>query len=531
MDQINFIGSSEKINACEKKYHFCYTGSIYKLRNEKNGGDMSLATTFVPLSFMTSKDEILHQIKNSILFSYLFENFEETTLSYYLESTQYGYTASALETGNHRFVRITDIKNGTVDWSSVPFCNCDSEAKYLLDDGDILIARTGGTTGKSFIVQTAPKNAVFATYLIRLRLKKKVNQEFISRFLNSYTFWSQIIEMKSGSAMPNVNAEKLKTLVIPKVSYENQDAILKSFFEKEKKNELSGKIKKTELFFNTSNENNEELSKQLDLVKQLRQAFLREAMQGKLVPQDPNDEPASELLKKIKAEKEKLIKEGKLKKQKPIPPITTKEIPFEIPKNWVWCRLGEITDAESPLTYGIVKMGDEPQSDGIPALRCSDVRYRKIDLTGVRRVKESISNQYSRTILQGNEIVLNVRGTLGGCALVTKEFIGFNIAREISLIVLQEKKLNDYVFNVLSSPFFTDEVNKNLRGIAYKGLNLNLLNNFLVPVPPILEQLRIVTKLNELLHYCDIIESNINDNQTQNMQLLQQILREALEPR
>lgn len=81
-----------------------------------------------------------------------------------------------------------------------------------------------------------------------------------------------------------------------------------------------------------------ELTYQLDLVKQLRQAFLREAMQGKLVPQDSNDEPASVLLEKIKAEKERLIKEKKIKKQKPLPPINKEEIPFEIPKNWVWCR-------------------------------------------------------------------------------------------------------------------------------------------------------------------------------------------------
>ncbi len=79
---------------------------------------------FIPLSFINSKDEILKQIKNSVVFAYLFENYETTSLSSYLETTQYGFTASALENGAHRLLRITDITHGKVNWSSVPFCDC-----------------------------------------------------------------------------------------------------------------------------------------------------------------------------------------------------------------------------------------------------------------------------------------------------------------------------------------------------------------------------------------------------------------------
>lgn len=486
---------------------------------------MSLTTTFVPLSFITSKDEILHQIKNSIMFSYLLDKYEETTLSNYLESTQYGYTASALDTGDHRLVRITDIKNGIVDWNLVPYCDCDSEEKYLLTDGDILIARTGGTTGKSFVVQSAPENAVFASYLIRLRFKNNVNQEFIVRFLNSYTFWSQIIEMKSGSAMPNVNAEKLKTLVIPKVSYENQNAILQSFFAEMNKNELSSIIQKTEQFYNTSIENNNELSKQLDLVKQLRQAFLREAMQGKLVPQDPNDEPASNLLKKIKAEKEKLIKEGKLKKQKPLPPITKDEIPFEIPENWVWCRLGEICEK---IGSGSTPKGSNYSNEGMPFFRSQNIHDTGLVYDDIKFISLDVHKKMNGTTVYANDVLLNITGgSLGRTALVPSDFNEGNVSQHVC-IVRPIRVNNSFIHRLILSPIFQQYIFKSTTGAGREGLPKYNLEQFVIPIPPLFEQQRIVAKLDELMSYCDQLEESIKQSQTQNEQLLQQVLKDAL---
>ena len=123
-------------------------------------------------------------------------------------------------------------------------------------------------------------------------------------------------------------------------------------------------------------------------------------MQGKLVPQDSNDEPAEILYKKIKTEKEKLIKEGKIKKRKNLPLIETDEVPFKIPSNWKWVELIDIVNQLRGITYGIVKMEDEPKI-GVKVLRCSDVCYRRIITDKVRRVTKEISERYSRTILKG----------------------------------------------------------------------------------------------------------------------------------
>ena len=176
-----------------------------------------------------------------------------------------------------------------------------------MQDDDILIARTGGTTGKSFFVEAPPPNAVFASYLIRLRLKRNVHIEFINAFLNTYCFWSQISEMKSGSAQPNVNAEKLKELVIPECDFETQEKVVQLLKDKNGLPEFSAvweNLALAERTFQSCNKIKAELNHQLALVKELRQAYLREAMQGQLVAQDERDEPASVLLAKIKAEKD-----------------------------------------------------------------------------------------------------------------------------------------------------------------------------------------------------------------------------------
>ncbi len=287
-----------------------------------------ISLKFIPLTFITSNDEIIRQIKNTVVFSHLFETCEETFFSNYIETTQYGFTASALENGSHRMLRITDIHHSKVNWESVPFCECPDDEKYLLKDNDILVARTGGTTGKSFFVENPPSNAVFASYLIRIRLKKDVNIEFINAFLNSYCFWSQIVEMKAGSAQPNVNAEKLKVLVIPDCDLETQAKAVRLIKEENSSDSIREKINSVESLFWNNNKISTELNHQLALVKELRQAYLREAMQGKLARQDSTDEPAEILLEKIKAEKEKLAAEKRIKRDKPLPPINAEEIPL-----------------------------------------------------------------------------------------------------------------------------------------------------------------------------------------------------------
>lgn len=228
--------------------------------------------------------------------------------------------------------------------------------------------------------------------------------------------------------------------------------------------------------------------------KELKASILDLAIRGKLVPQDPNDEPAENLLACIAAEKVKLAKSGKLKKERLLPLVTDEDMPFVLPRGWVWCRLGNIVS--KPITYGIIKLGRE-DSHGVNVLRCSDVKTGYVEADKVRTVTKELSNTYSRTILSGGEVVINVRGTLGGCAYIDKRFAGYNVSREVAVI----SGLIDgrYLMWCLLSNDFWKYMMGNLQGIAYKGLNIGLLVRFPVPIPPLAEQKRIVEKIEQLM--------------------------------
>lgn len=236
----------------------------------------------------------------------------------------------------------------------------------------------------------------------------------------------------------------------------------------------------------------------------LRKSILQAVVQGKLVPQNPHDEPAAKLLEQIRREKAQLVKEGKIKKEKPLLPINEEEIPFDLPDGWVWCRLQDIV--VSDITYGIIKLGDE-DNNGVKVLRCSDVKLGFIDTSGIRTVSVELSEEYSRTILQGGEVLVNVRGTLGGVAIASEQYKGYNIAREVAMVRCSNQIVVQYILCVLMSPIFDTYLSENLRGIAYKGLNMNLLSMFVFPLPPLAEQHRIVEKVGELMMLCDKLES------------------------
>ena len=272
-----------------------------------------------------------------------------------------------------------------------------------------------------------------------------------------------------------------------------------------------------------SNDLGEEITHQLDLVKQLRQAFLREAMQGKLVPQDENDEPASVLLEKIKAEKERLVKEKKIKKQKPLPPITEEEISFEIPENWALSRLGEIAELKSGNQYkypisnsGVmfVKVGDMNLHGNEFEIKTSSNYFE------YNSVKESDLIAIGSIIFpkRGGAIATNKRRA------VKQEPI---LVDSNTMAIIPSKLIS---FNYFLHFFSMVDLSKFGNEGVIPQVNNKDINPIIIPIPPLLEQERIVAKLDELMAYCDALEASIKERQHQNALLLQQVLREALEP-
>lgn len=287
-----------------------------------------------------------------------------------------------------------------------------------------------------------------------------------------------------------------------------------------------------------SNELGGELTHQLDLVKQLRQSFLREAMQGKLVPQDPNDEPASVLLEKIKADKERLIKEKKIKKQKPLPPITEEEIPFEIPESWLWCKLGELTnDLLGGFAFKSSKYIKESKNQ---VIRLGNVKNDNL-LLGANPA--FISDEYAsiaaKAKLLKDDILVTMTGTrakrdyLFTLLLNEEHFeeVNLYLNQRVGAFRLNELINREFINYLLKEPKILEPVFLSSTGAANQAnIGVSALNNILVPLPPLNEQEHIVLKLDELMQYCDELEASIKESQQQNELLLQQVLREALEP-
>ena len=241
------------------------------------------------------------------------------------QTIQYGYNAPALEHGVIKMVRISDIQENCVLWDNVPYCLIDENDidTYLLKVNDILFARTGGTVGKSFLVEEVPEKAIYAGYLIRTRYSSLLNPRYMKSFMESQLYWEQLKNGTIATAQPNCNGKTLAKMLLPIPPTNEQYRIV------EKLTQLSSFLDNYGLCQDRLNLLNKEIK------EQFKKSILQEAIQGKLVPQDPNDEPAIELLKRINPD---------------FTPCDNEHYQ-NLSKGWATCRLEDIVDYEQPTAY------------------------------------------------------------------------------------------------------------------------------------------------------------------------------------
>ena len=230
--------------------------------------------------------------------------------------------------------------------------------------------------------------------------------------------------------------------------------------------------------------------------KQLKNALLQHAIQGRLVPQDPGDEPADVLLQRIRAEKEQLIKEGKIKKQKSLPPITEEEKPFTIPDSWQWVRLNSIY-----LFIDYRGMTPQKISSGIPFITAKNIKDGFIDYT----IKDFISiedykKRQTRGVSKKDDILFTTEAPLGNTALADIDTFSAG-QRVITLQQFSPKNifLNKLIMLFFLSPYFKSQLDKYKTGTTVYGIKADKLKQILIPFPPLAEQQRIVARLEELL--------------------------------
>ena len=193
-------------------------------------------------------------------------DWEQSVLYKYAEKPQYGFTDSSSNSGNAKFLRITDITSSGVNWDDVPFCNCPDIEKYKLVNGDIVFARIGATTGKSYIINNPPK-AVFASYLIRIHFVKNVSNELYWYFSKSQFYWVQANHLSSGSAQPHFNGKALKEVIFsyPKSEKKQKELIIEF-------KSLLDEVEKLQTHY----------QQKLNNLEELKKSILQKAFKGKL---------------------------------------------------------------------------------------------------------------------------------------------------------------------------------------------------------------------------------------------------------
>lgn len=341
-----------------------------------------------------------------------------------------------------------------------------AKGEYLIlvdgeNSGEVFFVREDGYLGSTF------KKLCFQCHncLFYLLLLLKHYQKFFR-------------DNKKGGAIPHLNKELFKNLLIPLPPLEEQKRIV-------------AKLEELEPLINQYDQAEQELSALNDkFPEQLKKSILQYAIQGELVAQDENDEPAEVLYTKIQAEKQKLIKEGKIKKDKPLPPITEDEIPFDIPETWKWVRLGDVSDVRDGTH-------DSPKYvlEGIPLVTSKNLCGEILDITNVKFITQEDADKINlRSKVDVNDILFAMIGTIGNPVLIKNEplFCIKNMA-----LIKQNMSLNmNYILYFLK--LAQENMKKSAQGAVQSFVSLSFIRNSLIPLPPLEEQKRIVAKIDEL---------------------------------
>lgn len=386
---------------------------------------------------------------------------------------------------NNKEVRIIQLSNiGEFGWKDVnvkytTFEHLPNIARSEAFAGDVIIAKMM-PAGRAIICPSGEKKYVLSSDAVRFNFPEVLNKKYLYYAINSPIVKNQVYGEVQGITRVRTSLNKLRTYIIPIPPIREQMEIVNAL---ENVFPLIDEYDKAQTKLDKLNS---------ELPEQLKQSILQEAIMGKLGTQDPNDEPASELLKRIRKEKEQLVKEKKLKKKDLVTtPISDEDKPFELPEGWVWCRLGEISSYASTKKKINASNADkslwgldlEDIERGGRLLCCKTVGDRKAigDKTFFKRgnILYSKLRPYLLKVLIAHKD-----------GICTPEIIPFDCFCNIN---------HAYIVNILKSGYVDDYINSVSFGIKMPRVSTETMVNLLIPLPPLAEQHRIVEKLELLL--------------------------------
>lgn len=384
---------------------------------------------------------------------------------------------------------------------------------------------------------------------------KGMCSSFIYRYLRSPSFVSYVESCQTGVAYPAINDKQFFMGLIPVPPANEQQRIVAKVdelmllcdqLEQQTETSIDAHSTMVEVLLATLTDsaNANELAQNWARVSEhfatlftteqsieaLKQTLLQLAVMGKLVPQDPNDEPAAVLLEKIAAEKAQLIKDKKIKKEKPLPPIGDDEKPFELPQGWEWERLGNITllitKGSSPKWQGV---GYTENPEDVLFVTSENVGSFTLLLDNKKYVEKKFNDIESRSILERGDFLMNiVGGSIGRTAVFNLDCLA-NINQAVCLI----RTLTKYICSSYLLVFFNSAIcvsymfDKQVDN-ARANLSMGNISKFVIPVPPIAEQYRISEKFDELMQMCDQLKTNLQQSQETQVHLTDALIVQAL---
>ncbi|PKL44168.1 MAG: type I restriction endonuclease subunit S [Candidatus Riflebacteria bacterium HGW-Riflebacteria-1] len=444
--------------------------------------------------------------------------------------------------GNHiPFIGPGSIKDNKIDYSGEGLSPAGLLKGRLIEKNSVIMVCIGGSIGKHAIneVQITCNQQINA-----LTPFKAVNFRFMFFALAAPFFQQKVLALAGGSATPIINKQKWASITIPMPPQNEQQRIV------EKIDQLMARVDELEKLRNEREEkrlkihaaaidqllsaksdddfaaawgfitgNFDSLYSVKENVAELRKAILQLAVMGRLVPQDPNDQPASELLKEIEAEKKRLIKEGKIKPSKPLPPIKPEEFSFTIPKTWCWSKMG--TTGYSRLG----KMLDKSKNKGIckPYLRNTNVQWARFDLSDIKEMKFETSELDEFKILPGDLLICE-GGEPGRCAIWNETSREIYFQKALHRVRPYPGIEVKYLAICLKVDAFTGNLNRYFTGATIKHFPGEKLINYIFPLPPSLEQQRIVEKVDQLMALCDKLERRLTDKTEKQAGLLNSLM-------
>lgn len=388
-----------------------------------------------------------------------------------------------LKKGQIPFISAINIDRQTVKMDGLLFV---SEQQYnLLGSGKLqkndFAFCLRGSLGK--FCQYPFEIGAIASSLVILRKNGPVLDDYIKAYLSSPLIAEQINSSNNGTAQPNLGARDIACYLIPLPPLAEQKRIVAKI------EELLPYIDR----YAASYERLEQVN--TEFPEDMKKSVLQYAIQGKLVEQRPEEGTAEELYRQIQTEKKRLIKEGKIKKEKPLPEIAEDEIPFDIPESWKWVRLS---------TIGITQTGNTPSKShpeyigiDIPFITPGDILNGQICYSN--QALSLLGKEVARVCCAGSIMQVCIGGSIGKAAITYRE-VAFN--QQIN-VVSPIACLSEYLFAVMQSAYFTTSMKERAGGTATPIINRGLWDSLLIPLPPLAEQRRIVAKLEEILPLCE----------------------------